>query len=1210
MSTKIKIYQPNFSVPINTTNKSCWHEDSPWDNEKIDAIKDYAGVQATDKINSLPSPLGRMLFFDEAFRFVNLHPEIRTLYHQAVSDCLDVWEIFFYYDAYQHQGLDFFAWDFANIVRLQHHTNPNFQLLGKALSLYLPQNNSLQVQAINKLYLITHDNRVFAGSSPYTGFFTTPNPIQFRLPIQNSNQYFFEQVRLLDQRNVEFQEYMHKFAKTQEISRYFKHFYNYIYRLGERNNEMTALVWGNPKVNFEEDYPQAVNNREREDLPLVLLDQATINGNAGITLKKHHPKVTQDCEFFLRSAQLNLQVEADEELKPPLVLKTAPEGRKKVYVGKSHWNPEIKVPAYNTEALDERMLPGQGITYPYLSTNDFLEDYLIRLPYEIDDAHFLTCNTIKDKDDVAYLLPLKPQYFEYFAADLTDLQKHLSIQKRVSIHATAIEVTLKIPIGRIQKDVATNQRQIVGDEYLVLSRVYEEQRSSPTPHELQQDEKNRGHIIEYAMGLIFFPFFQTGLPQYDNFYKVGCLTDKREDPASEVTLEFYSKNALIEPLRDETLPGLSQEARLQKHTADQGSTYYQIHNTTFEMLRVNIQIADGLKATGVVLPRWKQIKVGETQYSFAIDLGTTNTHIAYQQGNKNPQPFDIGENDLQVIRLDKVTTTRANSTPTIKYDERNGKDLAVTTIVQRQRFEWMPSIIGDTYSFPTATALSQANPDNNHEPRLFGNANIAFFLNKRFDLVDLGRTQGETQIFTNLKWKVQEESNQNRLRTFVQQLLYLIRNKILLNRGNPEKARIYWFTPLSMPRHIQKHHMEIWESEYQKIIGGDMGNLIRLTESETPYYVFQKQGKVSKQTLNIDIGGGTTDLLVFKQGKASLATSCTFAGSVLFGNWNDLTNNRNNGLVRAFERYIEKRIDALLDQATSKKEQEAIAELKRINGQYLAPENNFNSADVLNFWLATSRFNFIKHFHTHPNFKLPFLLYLTGLCYHCTQIAQDKPDQFGLPTAICFSGNGSKMLAMISSKVSEIESLINQVFKEQLEVPNGYKIKVHTVREEQQQGPKQMTCNGALAMPKSEDASLVLKEDVTWQPDITLGENLTGINQDKAVTEITYQDLLNAQIKLGESEYEKFIELFFKLYKKLNFRGTFGITYKEDALRKILLAEVQDNYEKGVKLQLGVGGEEDNLQDNISETVFFYALKGAIYNLLTALADQKVGKNS
>lgn len=87
--------------------------------------------------------------------------------------------------------------------------------------------------------------------------------------------------------------------------------------------------------------------------------------------------------------------------------------------------------------LEDRILPGTSIKYPYITIDDLLEHKIIQLPYEIDSRSFVTCSIGKS----CYLLPIRKKYFEYFTIE--DLCDCLSIEMR---DEKPIEVRLKIPV--------------------------------------------------------------------------------------------------------------------------------------------------------------------------------------------------------------------------------------------------------------------------------------------------------------------------------------------------------------------------------------------------------------------------------------------------------------------------------------------------------------------------------------------------------------------------------------------------------------------------------------------------------------------------------------------------------------------------------------------------------------------------------------------
>ena len=187
----------------------------------IDQITDLAGATVKRRITSYPTPIARMHFFDDAFQFVynTQQGTGATIYHQAVSHCLDVWEILFNWDVFKDK-ITVTEWSYDSIEKLKKSTKNGHQILGKSLDLFLNHDNTVQLKdTINNIYLfscIDEDSKdhLFAGSSPFTGFFTIDFPknekgetIYPKLTVPGtSNIRFFESNRSIDQRDEEFQE--------------------------------------------------------------------------------------------------------------------------------------------------------------------------------------------------------------------------------------------------------------------------------------------------------------------------------------------------------------------------------------------------------------------------------------------------------------------------------------------------------------------------------------------------------------------------------------------------------------------------------------------------------------------------------------------------------------------------------------------------------------------------------------------------------------------------------------------------------------------------------------------------------------------------------------------------------------------------------------------------------------------------------------------
>ena len=89
--------------------------------------------------------------------------------------------------------------------------------------------------------MVKFNGKVIAGSSPFTGFFTSPNDINFfQLHNPTSNRNYFSKIELFDKRSPEIKKYIINFFKTSDIlSKRANSVINYISRYeGEITNEI------------------------------------------------------------------------------------------------------------------------------------------------------------------------------------------------------------------------------------------------------------------------------------------------------------------------------------------------------------------------------------------------------------------------------------------------------------------------------------------------------------------------------------------------------------------------------------------------------------------------------------------------------------------------------------------------------------------------------------------------------------------------------------------------------------------------------------------------------------------------------------------------------------------------------------------------------------------------------------------------------------
>src|SRR5690606_7904557 len=84
------------------------------------------------------------------------------------------------------------------------------------------------------------------------------------------------------------------------------------------------------------------------------------------------------------------------------------------------WPAGLKAPFADPLPLDQRILPGQIIKYPYLTVSDLFDPYLIQLPFEPNREKFFNGNLSAGGKD-GYLLPLTQRFLTYFS--VADLQQ-------------------------------------------------------------------------------------------------------------------------------------------------------------------------------------------------------------------------------------------------------------------------------------------------------------------------------------------------------------------------------------------------------------------------------------------------------------------------------------------------------------------------------------------------------------------------------------------------------------------------------------------------------------------------------------------------------------------------------------------------------------------------------------------------------------------
>ena len=326
----------------------------------------------------------------------------------------------------------------------------------------------------------------------------------------------------------------------------------------------------------------------------------------------------------------------------------------------------------------------------------------------------------------------------------------------------------------------------------------------------------------------------------------------------------------------------SSTIRAVKSNESGGNTFYKISDNpdnAFDVIEINYEGYNGL-----IIPKFKEITYAthHEHYNFAIDFGTSNSHVAYCSDNDPViKPFDIDSDNMQMIMLSEKAEGMANLNDSFLYGTGRLLDLE---ILKNRNF--VPNIIGDKAKtkYPIRTVTCESMSFATSDIDLFGNINIGY----NFDSEE--NRLSNTIYYTNIKWGIEDRpdgvNESNRVEAFFIQTLWMIKNKILMSNGTLD-PNITWFVPISMKQNTIGTFRTLWERGINKVFGdNNLVNLSMETESTAPYYFLQSHlGWFKGQdAINIDIGGGTVDILFYaKTMDRYYSTSFKFGANTIWG---------------------------------------------------------------------------------------------------------------------------------------------------------------------------------------------------------------------------------------------------------------------------------------------------------------------------------------
>lgn len=826
------------------TSSEDWIPVEPYQDDDIAQIKDPNGGMSRNPRTAIPSPFAQLDLVKNAFE--HLQPgsdRMRGIVSELimVSNALDVAQLFFEYENHRDH-LHIVRWNrAAEIERLK--AEPEHRLYGQTLELFLQSDKVYNFNQLNDWYIIMLHDQVVGATSPSSFTMAAPGAAPRDDVNVEPNVKLFSTMRDLWERDDDFVYYMFLlFNAYTSLRRSLPGVYGYMTRnLGfiERNKPelYSRIIQVIPN-------PLALQ-ADRESLVRQQLDQhfAPFSGEDAVSVLDaplYHKKPVDIRSTVAQSDFVispTLQQAVGETL--PLVLRNNFNGAidRYTYVNRV-WNSATQVYAGN-EPPELRRLPDTSIQYPFLTTADFFTPSIVRLGGTIDSDHYFDGNLVRGngESNSSYLLPLTPVFFKYFTA--SDLQGHILGRNMIDIVEVGdgtVTVTLRIPVKK---------------RYIELSRTYA---PIDDPSWAFDEHVGTGRIIQgVQLSMAVFPFVRTG---HGDSYKVQLFTYITDGGAS---LRFMHDNPAPEPVTATVKP---------RTVASYKTSYYDLQGS-FDYVEAAVTNDLGT-FTGIIVPRWKPYVPSNKELIFAVDFGTTNSHVEWAERGQESRPLTFADGKEQVLIASLL------------------KKDSLLIAEQLQRIEFLPRDIDDVYGFPLRSALaSNINGAGGHT--LFGDINIPFLYERQyFD---------GYEVTTNLKWMGDNALSKE----FLRELVMLIRAKALLENADLQRVRLVYFYPVSMGGGDRGKLNTAWEDLYNTYLGGDIdSNLHFYPESIAPAFYYKSADVVGSSYVSVDIGGGTSDTVIYQTSADQQKTvpvaisSFRFAGNAIFGDaftCNDADNN-------------------------------------------------------------------------------------------------------------------------------------------------------------------------------------------------------------------------------------------------------------------------------------------------------------------------------
>lgn len=1080
------------------------------------------GTEDDYQITSIPTPYARMHITDIAFRelvagkTVLSDEELANKivsgdYLKAMSHCLDLFELLYRADEVDlpAHGITIKKIKLVGTADLQ-STNPHYAYI-QTLELFRKEYNKVIAKRkedkgpvetsyrfdFTSLYLFKYKSVSFAATSPLTGFFSKATcniaesglRLDGRLVLSSNPATWLA----LKDRKPEFIKFLYMLFHSTGLEYIYENLFNAVKQCISDPN-----IKSYNDSDFSKEYPRFNIGAQ----PLMKLQG-----------KEDYLRPDGMDNSYLKYL-LYLDVPIDFSIKPE---------------------------DYKAELKDRKFPTGSQKHVRWLGVNDFLADALFILPYDVKDKYVAIPYIKENKESCRRCLPpVKKEFLNYFTIN----QLVNPASPMISIQRTSDDryiVKLVVPVE--EKGVVTLRKEYKKDGEYPNGKVFDGETMNP-----------------FAFGI--YPFVKvTNASTYgiDNIYKILFYNSFSES----YSLKFYrfDDNREVEEIADAFIR--KNRTNRSNNNIACNTEYYQVNAKTAGFDFAELDFGNNLSTLLVPKLILKDVTESDEIYA-AIDLGTSNTYVAYavipDSYTEDECPcrevLDTKHEEFTEFELMNDTCEDQNL-----HDElgKNRKDLIISLLensevspeyLKHQLCEFIPANFGCTgYRFPVPTVINflrrevctdkddKDNKDNNERiPMVDCCIPFAYYeIGKRYYGKDENPKCDTIHTGANFKWFSRKVNGIQReepifekcFKAFVDELLFIMRSHFLCRGYSLSRCKLIWSYPLSFSKELVEKYKKVWIAGYEKYFYNDPKNIYYSNESRTPIFAIQKDNTaVDNFTVLMDIGGGSTDIIGYKERKAHFITSFGFAGNALYAE-----TNRDENVLDLFVNSRSLFADGKLT--------DPVLSTRRIS-------KDDPISQKMNYGFAKDPEGFGSIFTDDiPNFLLLFhnsaLIYQTAQL--CKQVQKEKPLE------IYLSGNGSKLFLL--KEVEEATEIFNTIFD--FVYNDGKAICTETnvqIKIKPAENPKAATAEGAIIGLHKKELNVNKQADNNRY--IALG-NASSFFTDKEVeqmenSKLHFADIRNNVVRFIDMFYEKIYPVRNAVISKKEMRDILNIAAPKDLI--------------------------------------------------------------